>query len=299
MTTLRYLSCFCILILSCGNTESGPPVFDGDRAFRYLEKQCEFGPRVPGTIPHMEMEEWLRVKLEMYAEEVVIDTFSVDLTDSTSLELRNYMAGFNLRSERRILLCAHYDTRPIADKDPDPLKRDQPIMGANDGASGVAVLLELAHLFSEQTPDIGIDLVFFDGEDYGESYDQMLFGSKRFASKNIDYSPLFGILLDMVGEKDLRVYQELFSLEGSPEIVKRVWNLAKKIGLEEVFIPVPRHAVIDDHIPLLQSGIRCINIIDFDYPYWHTMEDTPDKCSGKSLKSVGDVLIQLIYGEDL
>ncbi len=299
MASLRFLTCVCIMMFSCGYGGTVPPSFDGDRAFGLLEKQCGFGPRVPGTVQHVEMETWLHAELETYAAEVVVDTFSVDLEGGGSLELRNYTARFNPLSNRRILLCAHYDTRPVADKDPDPSRRDQPIIGANDGASGVAVLLELARSFSAKTPAVGIDMVFFDGEDYGDNYDQMLFGSKRFASENRDYRPLFGILLDMVGEKELKVYQELYSLKGSPETVKRVWNLAKSMGLGEVFVPVPRYAVLDDHVPLIQAGIRCIDIIDFEYPYWHTMEDTPDKCSGSSLKSVGDVLIRLVYGGDL
>jgi hypothetical protein len=278
-----------------GCSERPIPVFDGERAFRDLERQCEFGPRVPGTEPHRKMEEWLLDRLTLYADKVYADTFSVDVGLKKFPEFRNYIAKFNTGVNQRILLCAHYDTRPVAELDPDTEKRDRPITGANDGASGVAVLLEMARLFHELRPAVGVDMVFFDGEDYGEHVDHMLFGSRRFAVESKDYRPLFGILLDMVGDRDLKIYQEIYSIEGSPETVKRVWDLAGAMGFEKTFVPIPRYAVLDDHVPLLQSGIRCINIIDFEYPYWHTSEDTPDKCSDESLKVVGEVILRLVY----
>jgi Zn-dependent M28 family amino/carboxypeptidase len=241
------------------------------------------------------MGEWLVENLRIYADTLLIDVFTAEIGDRDLPEFRNYIAKFNLDAEHRILLCAHYDTRPVADRDPDPAKRDKPITGANDGASGVAVLLELARLFSENRPAAGVDMVFFDGEDYGEDLDRMLLGSKRFAGQNADYRPLFGILLDMVGDRDLKIYQELYSVGGSRETVKRIWDLAGDMGFGEIFVPIPRYAVMDDHVPLLQAGIRCINIIDFEYPYWHTSEDTPDKCSSESLRTVGEVINRLVY----
>lgn len=300
-TANRFLAISPVLffVLLGPGCDGGPkPEFDAERAFLDLERQCEFGPRVPGSESHRRMEEWLVSILESCADEVVADTFSVE-ADSDSLPIfRNYIARFKPDSKRRILLSAHYDTRPMADRDPDISKRDQPILGANDGASGVAVLVELARQFHERPPAVGVDLVFFDGEDYGEDTDKMLLGSRRFARENSGYRPIFGILVDMVGDRDLRLYQEIYSVRGSPETVRRVWSLAAELGLGELFIPYPRYAVMDDHVPLLEAGIRCINIIDFDYPYWHTTGDTPDKCSAESLDSVGTVLLHLVYGLD-
>jgi len=283
------------MCLHLGCSGGSPPGFDGARAFRDLETQCGFGPRVPGTGSHRKMEEWLLGLLTGYADSTSVDSFTIQVEGDTLPEFRNYFAVFHAAAQRRIFLCAHYDTRPVADREKDPAARHRPIPGANDGASGVAVLLEVARILSEKKPPVGVDMAFFDGEDYGDSPDRMLMGSRRFAAENATYRPLFGILLDMVGDRDLRIYQELYSCEASPEIVKRVWEKAKDLGLGDVFIPIPRYAIMDDHIPLLQAGIRCIDIIDFDYPYWHTSGDTPDKCHPGSLKAVGDVLLALIY----
>lgn len=292
---LRSLILVILFSVSCADPESLLPRFDGKRAFQDLVMQCEFGPRVPGTEPHERMEEWMIDKLELYADTVLVDSFSYDSDQHEFPVFRNYVARFDGESEQRVLLCAHYDTRPVADEDPEPLSRDKPISGANDGASGVAVLMEMARLFSVKRSAVNVDMVFFDGEDYGENAEHMLLGSRRFASENSDYRPLFGILLDMVGDSDLQIYQEIYSLEGAREIVKRVWDLSSAMGLENIFIPIPRYAVYDDHVPLLQAGIRCIDIIDFDYPYWHTAGDTPDKCSPESLETVGNVLTRLVY----
>jgi hypothetical protein len=282
------------ILQSPGCTGESSSKFDGENAFGYLVKQCGFGPRVPGTDQHRLMEEWLLGLLKAYSDTVETDAFSVDEEGGDLPEFRNYIARFNREATQRVLVCAHYDTRPVADRDPDPGKRGEPIAGANDGASGVAVLLELARIFSLHRPKVGVDLVFFDGEDYGKDMDSMFFGSRRFASKNRAYRPLFGILLDMVGDRDLQIYQELYSLNRSPETVKRFWDLARDMGLGDIFVPVGRQAILDDHVPLLQAGIRCIDVIDFDYPYWHTTEDTPDKCEGESLRAVGSVVLRAI-----
>lgn len=284
-----------MLCASCADSGKPPSRFDGERAFKDLVRQCEFGPRVSGTDQHRRMEEWMKSNLEEYADTVLIDPFEFDSETYDYPEFRNYIARFHGNPGQRVLLCAHYDTRPIADRDPEPLNRRKPISGANDGASGVAVLMELARLFSVRRPSVTVDMVFFDGEDYGENAEQMLLGSRRFASRNGDYRPLFGLLLDMVGDGDLQIYQEKYSLNGGREVVKRVWDVASAMGLDGVFIPIPGYAIYDDHVPLLNAGVRCIDIIDFDYPYWHTIGDTPDKCSPESLEAVGSVLARLVY----
>jgi Zn-dependent M28 family amino/carboxypeptidase len=214
-----------------------------------------------------------------------------------SVTMTNVIASFNAEKEERVLLCAHWDSRPWADQDPQVENRDKPILGANDGASGVAVLLEIARNIQKSEPLYGVDIILFDGEDSGlpgqsETY---ALGSQYFAqNKDFRYQPKYGILLDMVGDKDLQIYQEKNSLAYAPQIVEMVWNRAQELGFP-AFIPTPGYEVTDDHLPLLRVGIPTIDIIDFDYDYWHTLEDTPDKCSPESLKQVGQVVLSLLY----
>jgi Zn-dependent M28 family amino/carboxypeptidase len=172
-----------------------------------------------------------------------------------------------------------------------------PILGANDGASGVAILLELSRIFHQKPPDVKVVVVLFDGEDYGKRTDDMLLGSRYFARKmKRRWRPDYGILIDMVGDKDLNIYIEPISANAAPEIVKKVWELAEELQLEGIYREIGP-AVMDDHVPLIKAGIKCIDIIDFDYPYWHTLEDTPDKCNKKSLETVGKLLLELVYSE--
>lgn len=211
--------------------------------------------------------------------------------------MTNIIASFGLQKTERILLCAHWDSRPWADQDPISENRDKPIVGANDGASGVAVLLEVARHLQLAEPKYGVDIVLFDGEDSGlpgqaESY---ALGAQHFAkNKDFRYRPKFGILLDMIGDKDLQIYQEKNSVNYAPQIVERIWDRAAELG------SVPFHAslgyqVTDDHLPLLKVGIPCVDLIDFDYEYWHTLADTPDKCSPESLAEVGRLVLSLLY----
>jgi len=272
------------------------PVFDADRAFKYLEKQCEFGPRPPGSLAHKKTRDYLLSELRKFSGEVVAQDFTAK-TKSGPLNLTNIIAIFGSASYKTVLLAAHWDTRPFADRDPDPKKRDIPILGANDGASGVAVLLELSRAFHLKPPGIQVIMVLFDGEDYGKRIDDMLLGSRYFA-RNMDdrWRPDYGILIDMVGDKNLNILIEPNSASAAPEIVKKVWDLAKELQLEGIYKQIGP-AILDDHIPLIEEGIKCIDIIDFDYPYWHTVEDTTDKCSPESLETVGKLLLELVYSE--
>jgi Zn-dependent M28 family amino/carboxypeptidase len=209
----------------------------------------------------------------------------------------NVIALFQPEKAERILLCAHWDTRPWADKDPDPRKRSTPILGANDGASGVAVLLEVARLLHAQPPDVGVDIVLFDGEDAGtegnmQSWAQgSAYYARHLASKD---RQVLGVLVDMIGDADLEILQEYNSKAYARPVVDRVWAIAKELGCT-AFKPLTGSSIMDDHIPLLQAGIPCIDLIDLDYPPWHTMADTPDKCSPASLDQVGRVLVHLVY----
>lgn len=278
------------------------PQFDKSRAFDYLLAQTNFGPRYPGSVGHQKCLDFLQRELQKHADRVDLQTFTTDGYDRQVLKLTNVIASFNRNSTKRILLAAHWDTRPRADQDADPKKHKQPILGANDAASGVAVLLEIARHLKEQLPPIGVDIVFFDGEDYGKEGDlkKYLLGSKHFAKNyQIGSQPLFGILLDMIGDKQLIIRKEPNSIKYAPDIVELVWTTAHNLGIGQ-FSDEIQNPVMDDHLPLNEIGIRTIDIIDFDYPdesnrYWHTTEDTPDKCSPESLEAVGKVLLHVIY----
>ncbi|MBI2427241.1 MAG: M28 family peptidase [Ignavibacteriales bacterium] len=275
------------------------PKFDGKKAFEYLTAQTNFGPRNPNSVGHRKCLEFLTDELKKYSENVTQQSFTVQGYNET-LKLTNVFASFRPDLQRRILLLAHWDTRPRAEEDPNPENRNKPIIGANDGASGVAVLLELARMFKENSPSVGVDILLTDGEDYGDSKkdrNNSLYslGAKHFAKmKSPQYTPQFGILLDMVGDKDLQIPLEQHSMQYAPQVLDLVWKTAEEIGVTN-FVNIPGEAVIDDHLPLNEAGIPTIDLIDFQYPYWHTQQDTPDKCSPQSLEAVGNVLSALIY----
>ena len=284
------------------------PKFDGEQAFQYLVQQCEFGPRNPGSSGHAECKAFLTSELKKYCDRVEQQDFEYqDKKDPMNIyHGTNIIASINLhpKERKRIMLCAHWDTRPWADQDPIPENHSQPIIGANDGASGVAVLLEIAWILKSHKPDISVDIILFDLEDIGdykaEQYPDSLnpfsMGSEYFVSNNNGYNPAYGILLDLIGDQDLQIKKEAFSVTNAEPIVNKVWNAANKVGAK-AFSETSGEAIYDDHIPFLKKGISVIDLIDFDYPYWHTAGDTPDKCSTKSLQEVGDVLVEVIFSE--
>jgi len=286
-----------------------PPRFNGERAFSGIVRQCDFGPRVPGSDAHQQCGDYLIRELQKYAETVREQSFEyVDKHDSSRIYRgRNIVASFNLDPEKkyRVLLCAHWDSRPFADKDPDSSNHALPVPGANDGASGVAVLLEMARLLHENPLDFGVDIVLFDLEDLGDysaglksdSLNPFCIGSQYFVKNMGDYRPTYGVLLDMIGNKNLKIRKEAYSQSQAGFVVSRVWNAAKRVNAP-AFVDETGQPLLDDHIPFLQKGIRVIDLIDFDYPYWHTIADTPDKCSATSLQQVGDVLVELLYGKN-
>jgi len=294
-----------ILTLNMVMCDKAIPQFDGQNAFGYLESQCAFGPRNPGSEGAKECLSFLETELAKYADKVVRQPFQhIDKQDRTVLHLSNIIAAFSPEESQRIFLAAHWDTRPRADYDPDPANRNKPILGANDGASGVAVLLEIARVLKENPPKIGVDIILFDGEDYGREgdLDEYFLGSRYFANNAVNYKPRFGILLDMIGDAQLSIPIEGFSREYLPHIVEKVYSTAESLG-EMAFEKRLGSYINDDHKALLEKGIPCIDLIDFAYPdeshrYWHTLEDTPDKCSPESLGSVGRVLLNIIYNEE-
>jgi hypothetical protein len=287
--------------LACNNKKPQPLTllpFDGQAAYDLLVKQCDFGPRVPDTPAHDSCRVFLVAELKKHADQVAEQTFEEYLEGlQKRVKLTNIIASFNLQARQRILLCAHWDSRPWADQDSDTSKRRQPVLGANDGASGVAVLLEAAKTLKRAPPPVGIDIIFFDGEDAGLTgqTDTYLAGSRYFArTKDARFNPMMGILLDMVGGANLQLHKEINSVNYAGAVVDRVWNLAARLGVPE-FIPSAKHEVIDDHIPLLNVGIPVVDVIDFDYDHWHTTGDTPDKCSAQSLEKVGRVVLAAVY----
>lgn len=292
------LGFFLLCFLAGFNCRVNPPAeFKGERAYQYLNEQCQFGPRFPGSPGHRALKKYLLDFYSRYTNLVKSQDFLwEDTSESLKLELSNIIVSFYPEKNERVILCAHWDTRPWADKDPDPANRSTPILGANDGASGVAVLMELATILSKRKPEYGVDIVLFDGEDYGsdEHPERWCLGSNHFSRNLGEYKASFGILLDMVGDRDLQIHPEGYSSMYAKEIVELVWKKAERLSISE-FKPEVKHFMIDDHLFLIRAGIPCIDLIDFDYPYWHTLEDTPDKCCAESLEKVGRVLLSILY----
>jgi glutaminyl-peptide cyclotransferase len=290
-----------LLALACAAGPRATTPFDGAAALRYVEQQVAFGPRVPGTEPHRRAGDWILQHLRGTADSVEVQSWTHVTASGDSLPLRNFIGRFRPAATDRVLLLAHWDTRPRADNEANLGAQRQPIPGANDGGSGVAVLLGVADVLANTPPTLGVDLLFVDGEDWGTDFSgpDALIGSRYYATPMPrDRHPLYPVLFDMVGDADLRVYEEPYSVQGAPEVVTRVWAVARDLGYGNVFQPSIGPALTDDHIPLLEAGIRAIDVIDFDYgpsnSYWHSLQDTPDKLSAKSLKVMGDVAVKLV-----
>ncbi len=275
------------------------PAFSAEAALEHVRTQVGFGPRVTGMPGHQKQLEWMTSYLRERADTVELQTFTHTHTKSKQqLTMTNVIARFNPEAQERVLLLTHWDTRPTADYDADPDARDQPIPGANDGASGTAVLLEIANVLKQEKPAIGIDLLFVDGEDYGPEEPDMYLGAKYFASQAGNYRPLYAVLIDMIGDKTPRYMIEDTSDRMAPEVVQRVWGLAEELGFGRYFPRSNQGAVGDDHVPLNQAGIRTANIIDCCDPPWHTMQDNLANVSAEGLGVVGTVLLELIFRED-
>jgi glutaminyl-peptide cyclotransferase len=299
LSALSVLSVVSVLS-ACREKPRPPREFDGPAAFGYIEKQIGFGPRIPGTQAHQQMATWLDSLLRRRADTLVVQSWKHVTTKGNTLPLQNFIARFNPAAQKRILFLAHWDSRPRADS---PQSRDstKPVLGANDGGSGVALLLGVADVLKRAPPAVGVDLLFVDGEDYGDftkAPADVLIGSRYYGAHQVaGPKPLYAVLFDLIADKDLQIYQEGNSLVGAPEVVELVWDTAKDLGYAGYFIASPRHTLIDDHLELQKAGIRAIDVVDFDYPAWHTQYDTIDKVSAASLQVVGDVATALVRRE--
>lgn len=285
-------------------TSTNVPVFNADSAYAYIAKQVSFGPRVPNSKSHDLTEEWLITELKRHGAEVITQKADLKAFDGTILKSTNIMGSFNPEMGDRLLLLAHYDTRPWADADPNPANREKPIDGANDGASGVGVLLETARLIGQQNPGKGIDILFVDSEDYGTDgvEDSWALGARYFAENPIKpgYRPVNAILLDMVGGKDARFPAEYFSRQSAPGLDDAIRAAASRAGHSERFPNVYGSAVTDDHVELIKAGIPAIDIIDYRTnegfaPTWHTLNDNMSNIDKETLRAVGETLIQYLY----
>lgn len=273
--------------------------FNADSSMGYVRKQLAFGPRVPGSEGHRNAGDWMVAHLRTVADTVIEQTWSHTTAKGKVLPLRNILARFKPGAAERVLYISHWDTRPVAERESDPAKQKLPIPGANDGASSTALLLAVADALHRTPPSVGVDLLFVDGEDWGEfgpPLVDVLLGSEYFAKHLPEpgYKPMFGVLWDMIGDADLEVFQEINSVEAAPEVVQRVWSAARSFGYEQYFNAEARDRITDDHVPLIAAGLRVIDVIDIDYGCHHMLCDTIDNVSAKSMKVMGDVAMSLV-----
>jgi len=265
-----------------------------------VRDQVGFGPRVPGTAGHARQLAWMLDRLDSLGASPVVDTFTHVSAAGDSLTLFNVSARFRPEATRRILILAHWDTRPTSDEADDSVGRATPVPGANDGASGTAVLLQLAAMLRDVPPPMGVELLLVDGEDYGPEVDDMFLGAKRYASRLGDTNrPVYGLLLDMVGDADPSFPVEEISAQAAELVVRKVWQAAERLGYRQYFPNTVGLRVFDDHVPLIEAGLPTANLVDFEYgpynAYWHTPQDTPENVSATTLGMVGEVVAELIY----
>lgn len=298
------------IAIGCGGSEASETValsavpaanreFDGAKALDYVNAQMAFGPRVPGTAAHRNAGDWIIAQMRQRADTVIVQSWTHVTADGKRLPMRNVLARFNPSATTRVLYLAHWDSRPTAEKASSAAARAQPTPGANDGASGVAVLIGVADALKARRGDVGVDLLFVDGEDWGDfdTNTDVLVGAKHFAANlPAGYAPAFGILFDMVGEPNAQFLYEPYSVRAAPDVVQRVWTTAARIGHAAYFPTRESTPITDDHLPLIEKGLKVIDIIDLDYAYHHTPEDTADKVSAVTLQVVGDVAMAVLRG---
>ena len=291
------------------------PDFNADSAYIYLQEQCDFGPRTMNSTAHDKCEKWIIQKFEQYGCKVTTQKATLNGYDGTPLRSTNIIASYNPEATTRIMFCAHWDCRPWADNDPDSTNWHKPIVAANDAASGVGVMIELARILKGSGLELGVDFICFDAEDYGtpqwfegeDPGDTWALGAQYFANNLPEgYAPRYGILLDMVGGVGAKFYREGMSMQYAPAIVKKVWNAARQVGYGSYFPKDDGGMITDDHIPVNQTAnIPCIDVIPY-YPdcaqssfgpTWHTIADNMDNIDKNTLKAVGQTMGQVLFTE--
>lgn len=287
-------------------TASQAVTFSPDSAYSYVERQVEFGPRINNTDAHKRTAEWLESELKRHGAQVALQQMKLTDFDGKTLDAVNIIGQYNPDAGERLLLVAHWDTRPWADADPDPANHDKPVTGANDGASGVGVILELARLMGQNNPGRGVDILFVDAEDRGshEDEDSWALGAQYFVQHPFkeNYRPDEVILLDMVGGPRARFHFELFSAQNAPELLQKIWTIAEEAGYGNYFVRQPGGAINDDHIHFLADGIPAIDIIEFDpdsethfNAAWHTTRDDMTNIDRNTLGAVGQTVANYIF----
>ena len=300
MTVCRMIA-VTALLAACDRGAQAPPPgpFSGVQALEYAKQQLAFGPRVPGTDAARKAGDWITDMMRARADTVVVQRWTHVTAKGDSLPLRNILARWNPEATDRILYVTHWDSRPRSESATDTAQRALPVPGANDGASGVGLLVALGDLLKATPPAVGVDFLFTDGEDYGEFGPpdvDVLIGARWFAEHlpSPGYRPLFGVLWDMIGDRDLLISKEGNSVDQAGDVVDRVWRVATELGYGQYFSPENIGAITDDHVPLLAKGLPVIDVIDLSFPWHHTPDDTIDKVSSVSLKIVGDVAYALL-----
>lgn len=335
MKRLFILLGIIIAFVSCDNGSNKPvqtstqknkkksvvvPAFSGDSAYYFVKTQCDFGPRVPGTTAHQRCAEWFIETLNGYADTVYVQDFKARVYDGNIFDGKNIVGSFNPTAKKRVIMAAHWDSRPFADNDPDEHNWHTPIDGANDGASGCGVMLEMARVMNNHRIDdnLGVDFIFFDLEDYGTpkwdeatTHDDLAWGlGSQYWSKKphvSDYKAYFGILLDMVGASNARFPKEFYSQRDASWVLNKVWRIAREMGYSHNFVNEIGDPINDDHIYMIHyAGIPTIDMIHLNgddnrtscfYPYWHTVNDNINQIDKSTLQMVGNVLMKVIYSE--
>lgn len=289
------------------------PTFQEDSAYFYLQKQVDFGPRVPNTAAHQACGNYLAQQLRLFGAQVQEQEAMVKAYDGTVLNIKNIIASYYPERDRRVLLFAHWDSRPWADQDKDPQNHHQAIDGANDGGSGTAVLMEIARILQQyDLPNIGVDIILFDAEDYGEpswkngSEDSWCLGTQYWGNHphQAGYRAEYGILLDMVGHADACFLWDYTSQRQAENVLRKVWDKAIEAGYGNYFIKSKGGFITDDHVYVNRlTGIPCIDIIDYDdqrdgfFEHWHTINDNIHQIDKNTLKAVGQTLLEVLYSE--
>ncbi|TCC94381.1 M28 family peptidase [Pedobacter frigiditerrae] len=288
------------------------PDFNADSAFAYTKAQVDFGPRIPSTEAHTNCLNYLVKKFKSFGGEVFVQQGAAKTYDGKNHQLKNIIVAFNPEKTQRVLITAHWDARPFSDQDPDPKMKNKPFDAANDGASGVAIMLEMARQIQQKQPNVGVDFMLWDIEDYGSSDDESAddttwcIGSQYWAKNPLvkGYKPLYGINLDMVGGSNAQFTQDEISRKYAPEVVQKVWSIGNEIGYAAYFVNEISGSIIDDHYWVNKAGIPCIDIIDYSadgifYKNWHTQLDNLNNIDRNTLKAVGQTVLEVIFREKL